>query len=106
MTQSTNKDIRHLLKQPNVISIETARKRVQPPPDLTAEELRIFQEVVESRAPSHFRESDNALLLVYCAAVNLSRLYAEHWTNDVGRRMKIQTAKLVALIANRLRISP
>src|SRR5262245_5601672 len=88
-----------------VVSFESARKRIQPPTDLTADELRIFKDVIRRHAPSHFAESDKPLLTAYCAAVHLSRLYGEHDGNDTARRMRLQTAKLIAILANRLRLS-
>jgi len=87
-----------------VISFESARKRIQPP-DLTADELLIFKDVIRRHAPSHFAESDKPLLAAYCAAVHLLRLYDEHDGNDTARRMRLQTAKLIAILANRLRLS-
>jgi hypothetical protein len=89
----------------NIISFLGARKRIQPSSDLTAEELGIFRDVVESRAPSHFAESDKPLFAAYCTAVHLSRLYAERNDNDVARKMRLQTAKLAAILANRLRLA-
>ena len=91
----------------NVVSIQTARKRIRPPSDLNTEEARIFEHVVGSCAPSHFHESDEPLLTAYCTAVHLSRLYAEHAKhagNDVVHKMFLHTAKLVAILTNRLRL--
>jgi hypothetical protein len=90
----------------NVVSFVGAQKRVQPSSDLTAEELGIFRDIVESRAPSHFAESDKPLLAAYCAAVHLAKLYAERNNNDVTQKMRLQTTKLVAILANRLRLAP
>src|SRR5262245_8992224 len=87
-----------------VVSFESARKRIQPPTDLTADELSIFKDVIRRHAPSHFAESDKPLLTAYCAAVHLSRLYDEH-DGNTARRMRLQTAKLIAILANRLRLS-
>ena len=95
----------HSDSEVSVISFKSARKRIQPAPDMTVEELRIFKDVVGSYAPSHFAESDKPLLTVYCAAVHLSRLYDEHDGNVTARRMRLETAKLVAMLANRLRLS-
>jgi hypothetical protein len=49
-------------------------------------------------------ESDKPLLIEYCAAVHLLRLYAEHSDNGVSRKMRLETAKLVCILANRLRL--
>ena len=56
----------------NVVLIETAQKRIGPPSDLNSEEVRIFESIVGSCAPSHFIESDKPLLTAYCTAVHLS----------------------------------
>ena len=87
-----------------VVAFEGVRRRIEPPPDLTADELHIFKDVVGSCAPSHFVEGDRPLLTVYCAALHLSRLYGEHGGNGVAQKMRPQTAKLVAILANRLRL--
>ena len=88
-----------------VVSFESARKRIQPPTDLTADELSIFKDVIRRHAPSHFAESDKPLVTMYCMAVRLSRLYAEHNHSDVAREMCLQTAKLVSILANRLKLA-
>jgi hypothetical protein len=93
----------HQLKS-NVVQFRSAQKRVQPPSDLTAEELQIFSNVIRSYAPSHFAERDTPLLIAYCGAVNLAALYARHANDDVARRMSRQVAKLVAVLADRLRL--
>jgi hypothetical protein len=95
----------HRLKS-NVLPFRSAHKRIQPPSDLTAEELRIFSNVIRSYAPSHFAERDKPLLIAYCGAVNLAALYARHANDDVARRMSRQVAKLVAVLAERLRLGP
>jgi hypothetical protein len=44
---------------------------------------------------------------MYCTALLLSRLYAErakHDSNDVVHKMYLQAAKMVAILANRLRL--
>ena len=89
----------------NIVSFISTRKRIQPSSDLTAEELGIFRDIVGSCAPSHFAESDKPLLAAYCTTVHLSRLYAEHDDNEVARKMRLQTVKLVSILANRLRLA-
>jgi hypothetical protein len=93
----------HRNSKSNVVSL-SARKRIHPAPDLTAEELRIFRDVVGSCAPSHFAESDKPLVTMYCTAVHLSGLYATHDESGVARKMRLQTARLVSILANRLRL--
>ena len=87
-----------------VVSLGSARRRIQPPSYLRGEELRIFSDTVGSYPPPHFVESDKLLLSVYCTAVHLAGLYADHGSNEVARRMHHQTARLVAVLANRLRL--
>ena len=89
----------------NVVPFKSARNYIDSPSDLTPEELRIFKEVIECCAPTHFAESDKPLVTLYCTAVHLSRLYAEHGYNDVAQRMRHETENLVALLAGRLRLS-
>src|SRR5262245_25353310 len=49
-----------------IIPFNRVRCRIQPPSDLTIEELCIFKDVVRRHAPTHFAESDKPLLSVYC----------------------------------------
>ena len=95
----------HRSSESNVVPFISARNYIEPPSDLAPEELRIFKEVVERFAPAHFTESDKPLVTLYCTAVHLSRLYAEHGYNDVAQRMRLETENLVALLAGRLRLS-
>jgi hypothetical protein len=93
----------HHLKS-NVVPFRNVQERIQPPSDLTAEELQIFSKIIRSYAPSHFAERDRPLLIAYCGAVNLAALYARHTGDDVARRMSRQVAKLVAVLGDRLRL--
>ena len=89
----------------NVVPFPGAQKRIQPPSDLTSEELRIFSTVIRNHAVSHFAERDKPLLVAYCGAVNLAALYARNRDDDDGaRKMSRQVAKLVAILADRLRL--
>jgi hypothetical protein len=95
----------HGLKS-NVVPFRSGQRRIQPPSDLTSEELRIFSNVIRNYAPTHFAERDKPLLIAYCGAVNLAALYARHANDDVARRMSRQVSKLVAVLAERLRLGP
>jgi hypothetical protein len=88
----------------NVVPFPGAQKRIQPPSDLTPEELRIFSTITRTYAPSHFAERDKPLLIAYCGAVNLAALYARNTGDDGARKMSRQVAKLVAILADRLRL--
>src|SRR5215813_116952 len=93
----------HQLKS-NVVPFRSAQKRIEPPSDLTPEELQIFSNVIRSYAPSHFAERDKPLLIAYCGAVNLAALYDRNTSDDGARKMSRQVAKLVAILADRLRL--
>src|SRR5262249_44731669 len=89
---------------PKVTPLQIAPRYIQPPSDLTPDELCIFDDVVRNHPRSHFMQSDGPLLAARCAAANLLRLYAEHRGNEVARKMRLETAKLTAMLASRLRL--
>ena len=66
----------------SIVSIDAARKPVEPPPELRAQEAAIFREVVASCNPTHFRKSDVPILAALCTATYLSRFYADQIGED------------------------
>ena len=61
----------------SVVPIDVARKPIQPPADLKAQEAAIFRQVVASCNSNHFRKSDIPILTAFATATHLSRFYAE-----------------------------
>jgi hypothetical protein len=92
----------------NLVCIDTQRLRLAPPDFLNAHETAIFSSIVDNCDPQHFRKSELPLLCSYVTAVNLSRWHA-HELNEGHQdhhRPWLETTKLVALLASRLRLAP
>jgi hypothetical protein len=95
-------------KDSNLTVIDTQRQRLKPPETLTEREAQIFRDIVDSSDPKHFRKAELPLLCAYVTAVNLSQWHAlklnEGDTNH--HRPWLETTKLLALLASRLRLAP
>ena len=88
--------------------IDVQRQRLTPPDYLNEREAVIFRSIVDNCDPQHFRKSELPLLCSYVTAVNLSRWHA-HEINEGHQdhhRPWLETTKLVALLASRLRLAP
>jgi hypothetical protein len=95
-------------KSANLLVIDVQRQRLKPPPELNEREADIFRSIVDSCDPAHFRKAELPVLTSYCTAVNLSRWHA-HCVNAgevEHHRPWLETTKLVALLASRLRLAP
>ena len=91
----------------SVISIDVARKPVEPPPGLRPQEAAIFREVVASCDPTHFRKSDVPILAALCTATYLSRFYADQIGEDpTAFKDYVETTKLVITLSTKLRLTP
>jgi hypothetical protein len=97
-------------KSPNdpvVIPIGHGRKRLEPPPDLTAAEASLFREVVASCSIDHFVQSDVAIVISYVQATLFVRRAAKALASDAGlvatweRAIRTQT-----LLARACRLTP
>jgi phage terminase small subunit len=92
----------------NLQVIDTQRLRLKAPDFLNEREAAIFNSIVDSCAPDHFRKSELPLLGSYCTAVNLSRWHASQVNEGHAdhHRQWLECTKLVALLASRLRLAP
>jgi hypothetical protein len=83
-------------------------RRLTPPDHLTSRKAKIFRDIVESTNPRHFRKSELPLLCSYVTAVNLSQWHAKKINegDPAHHRPWLDTTKLVALLASRLRLAP
>ena len=93
-----------------VISVD--HRRLQPPPYLSDAARKVFSEVVGACDPRAFRKAELPLLCAFCEAVCLNRYYgralAEESTEDfiVSHRAWVESTKLIATLATRLRLTP
>ena len=90
----------------NVINFE--HRRLTPPEHLTPREAQIFRDIVDTCDPKHFRKAELPLLCSYVTAVNLSQWHAKKLNegDPTHHRPWLDTTKLVALLACRLRVAP
>jgi hypothetical protein len=91
----------------SVISIDVARKPVEPPPELKPQEAAIFREVVASCDPTHFRKSDLPMLAGFCTATYLARFYADQIGEDPAAfKQYVEATKLQISLSTKLRLTP
>lgn len=91
----------------SITVINTQALRLSPPDYLNDKEAAIFQEIVNSCDPRHFRKSELPLLCLYCTSVGLARYYSAH----IGQEKQFfrqweSAAKLCAQLATKLRLAP
>lgn len=80
-----------------------AELRLSTPPDLTAEEAELFDELVAATSAKHFRVSDVPLLISFVQATLAARAVAR----DPAQTKAWEGAvRVQAMLANRLRLSP
>jgi hypothetical protein len=58
----------------SVISIDVARKPIEPPAGLKPQEARIFRETVASCDPLQFRRSDIPMLVAFATTTHLAKV--------------------------------
>ena len=99
---------RKTAEERNLTVINFEHKRLTPPEHLTDREAKIFRDIVESSDPRHFRKAELPLLCSYVTAVNLSQWHAKKINegDPNHHRPWLETTKLVALLASRLRLAP
>ena len=92
----------------SVISINSKRKPIDPPAELSPEERAIWWEITESVAPNHLRDSDRPILSALCTAIHLSRFYAREIGGEDASAFKSYTeaTKLVISLTTKLRLTP
>jgi phage terminase small subunit len=92
----------------NVVPISGA-PRLKAPSFLGDRERNVFEMVVGSTDPDHFRRSDEALLCRYCEAVVLSQIAMEKiYGGKPGDWVAVhdKTTRLLLSLATKLRLSP
>ena len=91
----------------SVVPIDVARKPIEPPPDLKAQESAIFRQLVASCGSNHFRKSDIPILTAFATATHLSRFYAELIGESADAFKNWEAAvRLQVSLATKLRITP
>ncbi len=87
-------------------------QRLKPPPYLSDTARSVFTEVVGASDPKAFRKAELPLLCSFCEAVVVSRCAAAALAQDraegydLSYRQWIESTKLVATLATRLRLTP
>jgi hypothetical protein len=85
-------------------------KRVEPPPDLSKEEMSAFRALVATVAPEHFTKTDVPLIVAYVQATQISRRAAIALDDDFVSRDTLalwdRSTKMMATLATRLRLAP
>jgi hypothetical protein len=90
----------------------TPPPRLRPPPELSAIERKIFNDIVNNTKPQHFQPSDMVLLTAYCRAAALERSSAKALNAGTGKDKKealsrwTQAGKQMVMLSLRLRLSP
>lgn len=96
---------KHTSKSADVIAIGTNRlqPRLHPPTSLSKDERALFAEIVASRDPRHFVESDLPLLVSYVQAT----LMAHAMAREAGKTADWEKAvRVQAMLARSLRLTP
>lgn len=97
------------------VVIDVAKTKLSAPKDLSPAALRIWESIVSSTAPEHFRASDVPLLKTYCEASALadraSATLAEEGPITDGKvspwlKVSESSARSQATLAVRLRLCP
>ena len=95
---------------PTLVVIDVQRQRLKPPAHLKPQEKAIFEDVVNTCAPEHFRSADLPVLGLFCAAVHLARFYAAGIGSEADHghfhKSWIENAKLATSLAVKLRLAP
>ncbi len=110
MAQRGRKSAAELSTPLKVISLD--HQRLKPPPYLSDAAKKVFSEVVGASDPRAFRKAELPLLCAFCEAVCLNRYYgralAEESAEDfiVSHRAWVESTKLIATLATRLRLTP
>lgn len=91
----------------SVIPVQFSPRRLQPPSDLSANERRIFNEVVNSMPPDYFIKSDALMLCAFVQAAWLSRSLGKRVLREQHLASAWERAtRTMALLATRLRLTP
>ena len=83
--------------------LQTAQHQVQPPPDATRTEARLFNEVVTNCHPDYFSKSDAPLLLSYVQATLAARRFAK---DKASVKQWARACRVQATLARALRLTP
>jgi phage terminase small subunit len=90
--------------------------RIRTRPDLPPDEARLFNELVASAAPGHFRQSDAVLLQQYCGACCLAMragkilrqqgVIGPDGSENPWHGVQMRAVKTMTTLARALRLSP
>jgi phage terminase small subunit len=92
--------------------INLDNERLKPPAYLTKEGRQVFDEVVSSCDPKHFRKGELPVLCAFCEAVALSRYYTQALRSQTEEGVSfshkewLDATKLLTTLATRLRLTP
>src|SRR5262245_24637267 len=93
----------------SIVSIDAARKPIEPPASLQRQAKVIFHEIVASVDAKHFRQADVPLVASLAVATHMARFYAEiigqedHPTAFRGWEAAV---KLQISLSTKLRLTP
>jgi hypothetical protein len=93
----------------NLAIIPGTPQRLHPPKELSADERKIFADLVAASKPDHFRASDLPLLNAYCRTIAMERGAAQAIRTGkdksaMGRWR--ESIKAMVMLSMRLRLSP
>src|SRR5262245_32213739 len=90
------------------LAVSGSAPYLEPPGDLTPEELALFREIVGSCKPTHFVPSDRHLVVAYVQATLLSREGSRRISAGDVKALVIfeRTSKLMGILATKLRLAP
>ena len=89
------------------VNVTGTAARQEPPTHLNDQERKLFTELVEACAPSHFVKSDLPLLVSFIQATLLVRRAATGMVDDPNFIAVFEkSVKLQATLATRLRLAP
>jgi hypothetical protein len=94
---------------PIVGVIDSQRRRLRPPPNLTPEVRDIFLHLVDNSAPDAFREAELPLLSLYASALYLAAFYCERIGKEGqegAHRLWIENSRVAMSYATKLRLTP
>jgi len=96
--------------------VDTKPTRPRPPDSLNDRERRLFLDLINATAPTHFRSSDLPLLLQYVqlsvlaadasAAISTEGAVLDDGLLNPFLAVQTRAVRLMALLATRLRLSP
>ena len=93
----------------SVVSIDVARKPLEPPASLQRQAKVIFHEICASVDPKHFRQCDVPLVVSLAVATHMARFYAAligEEDHPTAFRAWTDAVKLQISLSTKLRLTP